>query len=66
MRLTSDCILMDPNIVDDMIEYYQKNELNYLMLKFYNNKPGNKGGFPDGFNPEIFSFKLLDNAKIKV
>lgn len=69
MRLTSDCILMDYNIVDDMIKYYYKNKLNYLIMKYSNNKTGAKGGFPDGFNPEIFSFKLLEfaknNAKLK-
>jgi spore coat polysaccharide biosynthesis protein SpsF len=63
MRITSDCILMDTIIVDDMIEYYQKNKLNYLIMKYSNNIVGAKGGFPDGFNPEIFSFKLLEYAK---
>jgi len=63
MRLTSDCILMDPNIVDDMIEYYYKNKLNYLIMKYSNNEVGAKGGFPDGFNPEIYSFKLLEYSK---
>ena len=60
MRITSDCILMDPNIVDNMIKYYYENKLNYLIMKYSNNEVGAKGGFPDGFNPEIFSFKLLE------
>ena len=63
MRLTSDCILMDTNIVDNMIEHYLKNKLNYLIMKYSNNVVGAKGGFPDGFNPEIFSFELLKYAK---
>ena len=63
MRITSDCILMDPNIVDNMIKYYYENKLNYLIMKYSNNEVGAKGGFPDGFNPEIFSFKLLEYSK---
>ena len=63
MRITSDCILMDPNIVDQMIQYYYKNKLNYLTMKYSNNVVGAKGGFPDGFNPEIFTFELLEYSK---
>ena len=64
MRITSDCILMDVNIVDDMIKYYNENKYNYLYVSNPNIKDigGNNPsglGFPDGCNPEIISFKYL-------
>lgn len=62
IRITSDCILMDPSIILNMIEEYDNKRLDYLWIKYTNNEKGSKGGFPDGFNPEIFSFKLLEEA----
>lgn len=59
MRVTSDCPLIDPKIIDDMIDIYYKNNYNTLVPLYYGEGNGAKGGFPDGCNPEIVSFSLL-------
>lgn len=69
MRVTSDCPLIDPKVIDDMIDIYYKNNYDTLMPSYYGEENGAKGGFPDGCNPEIVSFKLLEmvwkKAKLK-
>lgn len=62
MRVTSDCPLIDPKIIDDMIDIYYKNGYDTLMPSYYGEETGAKGGFPDGCNPEIVSFKLLETV----
>ena len=59
VRITSDCPLIDPDIVDDMIKCYLK-----LNVKHYGMKYANGGHtFPDGFNLEIFTFEALKEAQ---
>jgi spore coat polysaccharide biosynthesis protein SpsF len=62
VRITSDCPLIDPNIIDDMILNYIniQNESEYYAPKYADPTKGHN--FPDGFNPEIFSFKILEDA----
>lgn len=55
VRITSDCPLVDPNIIDDVIEIYQNNSYDYVS----NVHPLT---FPVGIAIEIFSFKALENA----
>tara|TARA_Y100000741_G_scaffold345321_1_gene310651 strand:- start:142 stop:933 length:792 start_codon:yes stop_codon:yes gene_type:complete len=55
VRITSDCPLMDTNIVDIMIKKFNKDNIDYLS----NNHPPT---FPDGFDIEIFSYESLENA----
>lgn len=58
MRITSDCPLIDFNIIDKMIDKF--NDLkNISGLKMYYH---GKHGFPDGTNPEIFTFDSLKVA----
>ena len=57
IRVTSDCPLVDVNYIDLLIEKYFELELKYLGPKYYGNH-----NFPDGFNGEVFSFKLLKEA----
>lgn len=57
IRVTSDCPLIDPGIIDGMVNYFFKNKLTYLGPKYYGNH-----NFPDGFNAEIFKFSALDEA----
>lgn len=57
IRVTSDCPLIDPEIIDDMVKFFFKNKLTYLGPKYYGNH-----NFPDGFNVEIFKFSVLDEA----
>ena len=57
IRVTSDCPLVDINYIDMMIDYYIKSDLKYLGPKYFGNHK-----FPDGFNGEIFSFDVLEEA----
>lgn len=61
IRITSDCPLIDYRIINNMIDIYSNIEstqsIDGLQLNYYN-----PGGFPDGFNPEIFSFNALEKA----
>lgn len=58
VRVTSDCPLVDIEYIDKMIEYFlNKKDLEYLGPKYYGNHK-----FPDGFNGEVFTFKVLEEA----
>lgn len=57
VRVTSDCPLVDAKFIDLMIEKYFELNLQYLGPKFYGNRK-----FPDGFNGEIFNYKILKEA----
>jgi len=52
VRITSDCPLIEGKLVDDMIKKFQKGKFDYIN----NAKPPH---FSDGFDIEVFSFKLL-------
>ena len=58
VRITSDCPLVVPQVIDEMIEYYLDNfkEIDYLSNRQFAN-------FPDGVDTEIFTFKMLEEAK---
>lgn len=58
IRITGDCPLVDPVLVDDMIKHYINHKLTYLS----NTNPPT---FPDGLDVEIFSMDLLLNAATK-
>tara|TARA_B100000768_G_scaffold180456_1_gene200433 strand:- start:1138 stop:1890 length:753 start_codon:yes stop_codon:yes gene_type:complete len=62
IRLTSDCPLVDPNLIKKMVEFYNKEELDYLG----NTTPPDKSTFPDGSDIEIFSSKALERANIEI
>ena len=49
-RITADCPLVDPNFLSALLDFYRKEHLDYA---------GQGESFPDGFNAEIFSFKVL-------
>jgi spore coat polysaccharide biosynthesis protein SpsF len=59
VRITSDCPLIDENLLNESIRFYlnNNNENCYLSNSI-------KRTFPRGFDFEIFSFKLLSNAFI--
>ena len=50
VRITADCPLVDPALVDECIKAYQCRDIDYLY------------GLPDGFDTEIFSYKWLKRA----
>ncbi|MCH1430797.1 MAG: acylneuraminate cytidylyltransferase [Chlamydiales bacterium] len=53
-RSTSDCPLIDPAIIDRVVNYYHDNqpELDYVTCT----------GYPLGMSAEVFSFKILEEA----
>jgi spore coat polysaccharide biosynthesis protein SpsF (cytidylyltransferase family) len=61
VRITGDCPLIDPDLVKKMLNYYSKNNFDYLSNTLIPT-------FPDGLDVEIFSFKTLEimnkNAKL--
>ena len=58
VRITGDCPLADPNIVDEFVTEFKKNNYDYLS----NTNPWT---YPDGLDVEVFSFNLLKEAHIK-
>mgnify|MGYP003949999431 CR=1 FL=1 len=55
VRISSDAPLIDPSIVDKTIEYYKKNNFDYVS-NFFNRS------YPIGTEIEIFSFKTLEKC----
>ncbi|MCT4784100.1 MULTISPECIES: cytidylyltransferase domain-containing protein [Exiguobacterium] len=59
IRITSDCPLIDPAIIDQMVEKYHYNQ--YEMVT--NSGPiSSKRTFPRGLDVEIFSVEMLNDA----
>jgi len=62
IRITGDCPLIDPKIIDEMIALYLSSDYDYLSNTL-------EPTFPDGLDVEIFSFKTLEKvfkkAKLK-
>jgi spore coat polysaccharide biosynthesis protein SpsF len=65
VRVTSDCPLIDPNLIDRCIMEFEKNEYDYISNT---NKLEDDSwiyhlnGFPLGFGVEVFSFDALEKA----
>ena len=58
VRITGDCPLADPKIVDEFIKEFKKSKIDYIS----NTNPWT---YPDGFDVEVFSFNLLKEANKK-
>ena len=56
VRITSDCPLVDVNLMDEMIKNFQK----FKKIDYYSNTL--PATFPDGLDIEIFSFNYLKEA----
>ncbi|MBI2612543.1 glycosyltransferase family protein [Candidatus Kaiserbacteria bacterium] len=57
VRITSDCPLIDPDIIDETIRAYERESCDYLS----NVGPGERT-FPRGLDCEVFSFEALSRA----
>lgn len=55
IRITGDCPLIDPALVDEVIEFFQDNTLDYAT----NAAPPT---YPDGLDTEVFTFQALERA----
>ena len=53
LRITGDCPLIDPTIVDDLIKLFVKKKVDYA-------SNSNPATFPDGLDVEIFSYRALE------
>lgn len=59
IRITSDCPLIDSNIVDDVIKFYEEN--NYELVSNAGDGEGQRT-YPRGLDVEVFSMKALEKA----
>lgn len=55
VRLTGDCPLIDPEVIDEIISFYQKKKFDYASNTI-------NPTYPDGLDVEIFSFRALEEA----
>ena len=55
IRITSDCVLIDPRFIDRFYKFYKSKRYDYVS----NTTPIEKSSFPDGSDIEIFSSKTL-------
>jgi len=58
VRLTGDCPLIDPIVIDKVIHFYFKNKVDYAA----NTVPPETSVFPDGSDVEVFSYSALEKA----
>jgi glutamate-1-semialdehyde 2,1-aminomutase len=56
VRITGDCPLIDPEIVDAIVSLFESQSIDYLS----NTSPPT---FPDGLDTEVFTFKSLQKAR---
>lgn len=55
VRLTADCPLVDPAMLDEMIERFKDSNVEYMCNQY-------PPTYPDGFDIDIFSFELLQKT----
>ncbi|AYE34876.1 cytidylyltransferase domain-containing protein [Clostridium septicum] len=55
IRITSDCPLIDPNLVDQVVKAFKSNRYDYV-------SPRSKDGLIRGLDVEVFSMKALEKA----
>jgi glutamate-1-semialdehyde 2,1-aminomutase len=58
VRITGDCPLIDPQLVDDVINHMQLKKLDYVSNTILPT-------YPDGLDTEVFSFDSLEKAWLK-
>ncbi|NQV00053.1 MAG: glycosyltransferase family protein [Parcubacteria group bacterium] len=58
VRLTGDCPLSDPKIIDEMVELYHSKSVDYAA----NTVPPETRKYPSGLDVEVFNFLALEKA----
>ena len=61
VRLTSDCPLIDPDVIDETINLFLKEKVDYAS----NAVPPDKKKYPDGSDVEVFSFDALKRSWVE-
>jgi spore coat polysaccharide biosynthesis protein SpsF len=59
VRITSDCPLIDPYVIDEIVEYYNEND--YTLVTNAGSDLNNRT-YPRGLDTEVFSFEVLEKA----
>ena len=59
IRITSDCPLVDPQVIDEIVEYYNNDE--YTLVTNAGSDLNNRT-YPRGLDTEVFSFEVLEKA----
>ena len=64
IRITADCPLVDPGVINELIEKYMKNSYDFCGVACGAGVSNEKNilRYPDGLDAEIFSFRALENA----
>jgi spore coat polysaccharide biosynthesis protein SpsF len=65
VRITSDCPLIDPEIIDECVKKFENGNFDYLSnvhKKIDGDWIYDPCGFPHGFAVEVFTFNALENA----
>ncbi|MBI5045415.1 MAG: glycosyltransferase family protein [Candidatus Niyogibacteria bacterium] len=62
VRITGDCPLIDPCIIDHTVEYFIKNSCDYVSTGHILNQENAGTNYPDGLDTEVCSFKALEKA----
>ena len=58
VRITADCPLADPNVINKVVRYYLSNDFDYVSTSI-------KPTYPDGIDVEVFSFASLEKAWVE-
>jgi len=62
VRMTADCPLIDPEIIDKVIQKFENDSVDYCG----NTVPPETSKFPDGSDIEVFSMQALERANLTV
>jgi spore coat polysaccharide biosynthesis protein SpsF len=64
IRITGDCPLLDSDLINKLIDYYEKNSFDYCGIATGAGVANEKSIFryPDGLDAEIFKFSVLEKA----
>lgn len=62
VRITGDCPLIDPQIIDKTTKYFLKHNYDYVSAGHIIDKENTGSNYPDGLDTEVFSFKALEKT----